>query len=87
MMIHMETQIKECLIRFLGSIKASNGEAILAEMEKLDAFLEEGRGSLHPQLIHFLEKRSYAKAVMFLGGESDIPVGICGGRAGQSGSK
>ena len=27
---------------------------------------------------------SYAKALMFLGGESDIPVGICGGRAGKA---
>ena len=41
--------------------------------------LERGRGALHPQLIHFLQNRSYAKAVMFLGGETDIPVGACGG--------
>lgn len=36
---------------------------------------------LHPQLVHFLGNRSYAKALMYLGGESDIPVGICGGNA------
>lgn len=80
---HMETEIKETLISLLDAIKASNGQAIADRMEKLDGFLERGRGSLHPQLVHFLEKRSYAKAVMFLGGESDIPVGICGGRAGR----
>jgi hypothetical protein len=40
-------------------------------------------GELHPQLVHFLENRSYAKAVMFLGGQTDIPVGACGGRAGR----
>jgi len=82
-MIPMETQIKDSLITLLDAIKASNAEVVAAEMAKLDGFLEQGRGSLHPQLIHFLEKRSYAKAVMFLGGESDIPVGICGGRAGR----
>ncbi|MBC8041671.1 MAG: hypothetical protein H7Y06_14100 [Opitutaceae bacterium] len=79
----METQIKDSLITLLDAIKASNGTVVVDEMEKLDKFLDEGRTTLHPQLVHFLEKRSYAKAVMFLGGESDIPVGICGGRAGR----
>lgn len=82
-MLLMESEIKESLIALLAGIKSANGGVIAAEMEKLDAFLERGRQSLHPQLVHFLEKRSYAKAVMFLGGESDIPVGICGGRAGR----
>ena len=82
-MIQMETQIKDSLITLLDAIKASNAKAVADEMAKLDGFLEQGRGTLHPQLVHFLEKRSYAKAVMFLGGESDIPVGICGGRAGR----
>jgi hypothetical protein len=83
-MIHMETQIKDSLINLLASIKSSNGAIIAEEMVRLDGFLEQGRALLHPQLIHFLERRSYAKALMFLGGESDIPIGICGGRAGQS---
>lgn len=82
-MTRMETQIKDSLITLLDAIKASNGEAVVDQMEKLDHFLSEGRATLHPQLVHFLEKRSYAKALMFLGGESDIPVGICGGRAGR----
>lgn len=83
-MIRMETQIKDSLITLLAAIKASNGKTIVDEMARLDGFLEQGRASLHPQLVHFLERRSYAKAVMFLGGESDIPVGICGGRAGRT---
>ena len=52
-------------------------------MVRLDDFLVQGRAGLHPQLVHFLENRSYAKALMFLGGDTDIPVGICGGRAGK----
>lgn len=82
----METQIKQSLIALLGAIKASDGQQIAEQMVKLDEYLERGRPGLHPQLVHFLENRSYAKALMFLGGETDIPVGVCGGRAGKTGS-
>jgi len=77
----MEPQIKASLISLLAGIKGSDGPVIAAEMARLDGFLEQGRTALHPQLVHFLERRSYAKALMFLGGETDIPVGACGGRA------
>ncbi len=79
----MEPQIKTAVSNLLAAIKQGDGPVIAAEMGKLDAFLTEGRGQLHPQLVHFLENRSYAKAHLFLGGESDIPVGICGGRHGK----
>jgi hypothetical protein len=82
-MIQLETEIKASLMALLAGIKSAHSDVIASEMTKLDDFLEAGRNTLHPQLVHFLEKRSYAKAVMFLGGESDIPVGICGGRAGR----
>jgi len=75
----MEPQIKASLISLLAGIKRSDGPVIATEMAKLDEFLERGRAGLHPQLAHFLERRSYAKALMFLGGETDIPVGVCGG--------
>ena len=76
----MEPQIKAALISLLAGIKRSDGPVIAAEMARLDDFLAHGRAGLHPQLAHFLERRSYAKALMFLGGETDIPVGACGGR-------
>lgn len=79
----MESQIKDSLIALLAGIKAADGQTIADEMARLDGFLERGRAGLHPQLVHFLENRSYAKALMFLGGETDIPVGACGGRAGR----
>ena len=80
----METEIKASLVALLAGIKAGDGQVIAEEMTKLDSYVARGRasGELHPQLVHFLENRSYAKAVMFLGGETDIPVGACGGRAG-----
>lgn len=80
----MENQIKNSLSALLAAIKASDGQVVADEMAKLDDFLERGRPGLHPQLVHFLQNRSYAKALMFLGGETNIPVGVCGGRAGKS---
>ena len=76
-----EPEIKTSLVNLLAGIKQSDGAMIAREMANLDAFLEQGRMQLHPQLVHFLGNRSYAKALMYLGGESDIPVGICGGNA------
>jgi hypothetical protein len=76
----METQIKTSLRALLDAIKAGDGQTIADEMTRLDDYVARGRPGLHPQLVHFLENRSYAKALMFLGGETDIPAGVCGGR-------
>ena len=80
----METQIKESLISLLAAIEAADGQAVADAMARLDDWLERGRAGLHPQLVHFLENRSYAKALKFLGGETDIPAGACGGRSGKT---
>jgi hypothetical protein len=75
----MEMQIKQAVVALMAAIKSGDGQTVAEEMARLDDFLMQGRLVLHPQLVHFLEKRSYPKALMFLGGETDIPVGICGG--------
>ena len=80
----METEIKDSLLSLLAAIKVADGKAIVRDMAQLDEALARGRETLHPQLVHFLGNRSYAKALMFLGGETDIPVGVCGGRAGRA---
>ena len=76
----MEAQIKESLNSLLDAIKHSDGTRVSGEMGRLEDLLARSRAGLHPQLVHFLERRSYAKALMFLGGETDIPAGACGGR-------
>jgi hypothetical protein len=76
----MEAQIKESLMALMDGIKRADGDAVALQTVRLEGYLEQGRAALHPQLVHFLERRSYPKALMFLGGESDIPVGSCGGR-------
>lgn len=79
----MEDEIKAALIALLDGIKAADGRVISALIARLDDLTERGRLTLHPRLLHFLEGRSYAKALMFLGGEQNIPVGVCGGGAGR----
>jgi predicted translation initiation factor SUI1 len=61
-----ETQIKEALISLLDSIKRGDGEVLSSAMSRLDALLASERRSLAPQLAHFLERRSYAKALALL---------------------
>jgi hypothetical protein len=75
----MEAQIKESLNSLLDGIKRSDGTRVADEMARLETLLSQGRAGLHPQLVHFLERRSYAKALLFLGGATDIPAGACGG--------
>lgn len=79
-----ETEIKSALMALLAGINARDGQVVATEMARVDDLLAQHREVLHPQLVHFLQNRSYAKAVMFLGGETNIPVGACGGRAGRS---
>jgi hypothetical protein len=76
----MEPQIKISLISLMDAIKRSDGPVIAGEMTRLDEYLAQGQaaGGLHPQLVHFLEKRSYAKALLFLGGETLLRQGYSG---------
>jgi hypothetical protein len=82
----METQIRDSLVALMAAINAADAQEIAEQMARLDDLIIRGRPGMHPQLAHFLENRSYAKALMFLGGESDIPAGICGGGRKAPGS-
>lgn len=80
-----EAKIKDALIRFNGAIKKSDGAALSAALGELEALLAAHREELHPQLRHFLEGRSYAKAIAWLGAGDELaakpasPPGGCGG--------
>jgi hypothetical protein len=80
-----EAKIKAALIRFTNGIKNSDASAISAALNDVDALLAGHRAELHPQLRHFLEGRSYAKALAWLGGGDELaakpasPPGGCGG--------
>lgn len=81
----IEAKIKAALIRFTGGIKNSDSGAISAALNEVEGLLSVHRADLHPQLVHFLEGRSYAKALAWLGGGDEqeakpaSPPGGCGG--------
>ena len=83
--MNTEAKLKEALIRFNAGIKAADGAAISVALNEVEALLAGHRADLHPRLVHFLEGRSYAKALAFLGGEAGAmgqaasPPGGCGG--------
>jgi hypothetical protein len=80
-----EPQIKDALIRFSSAIKNSDSVALSGALNDVEALLRTHRGELHPQLVHFLEGRSYAKALAWLGAADQLdvkpasPPGGCGG--------
>lgn len=68
-------EIKDALIRLHAGIKTADGAAIATSLTDLDALVAAHRGRLDPRLAHFLEGRSYAKALAYLGGESEFGRG------------
>lgn len=81
----VEVKIKEALIRFNGAIKNADGTALSTALNEVESLLAAHRTELHPQLRHFLEGRSYAKALAWLGAGDELgakpasPPGGCGG--------
>ena len=76
----MEDRIKGTLVELLDAVRRADAAVVASRTALLDDLLARAGPSLHPQLVHFLQNRSYPKALMFLGGEQDIPAGSCGGR-------
>lgn len=75
----MDTEIRDALLALHAAIPRADGAAIATQTARLDDLLASGRGTLHPQLAHFLERRSYAKALAWLGGETPA-AGTCSPR-------
>ncbi len=66
----IEAEIKDALIRLLDGINHADAATIDREMGQLELMADKRGAELHPQLLHFLERRSYAKALAFLGGDA-----------------
>lgn len=49
-----------------GQVQADPGVTILDTVKSLDKELEENRAGLPKKLVHFLEKRSYEKALNYI---------------------
>ena len=65
-MPNLEARIKEALVLLLDAVKRSDGPVVAAKMARLDELLAQNRAALPAQLAHFLERRSYAKALVLL---------------------
>ena len=69
-------EIKSCLQVITNPKDAKPGE-FRETLARLDILLVQEKENIHPRLRHFLEKRSYLKAVTWIeGGSSE--KGICG---------
>lgn len=73
------SNIQGTLIDLVSGMKHPDTHKLLQSMERLDALLVAHRDALDPRLAHFLERRSYAKALEFLGGGRPAS-GVCGTR-------
>jgi hypothetical protein len=75
----IEAQVKQNLIQLQSAIRQADGVALGAALAELDRLAAAHKNEIDPQLAHFLQNRSYEKAMAFLGGDQDIPAGVCGG--------
>ncbi len=71
------SQIQGSLIDLVAGMKHPDTHKMLQGMERLDSLLATHRDALDPRLAHFLERRSYAKALEFLTGGKPAG-GVCG---------
>ena len=69
-------KIKSSLIKITNPKEAKSGE-ILEAIKFIDQCLEQENNELSPRLKHFLQNRSYLKALNWIEGEQ-VESGICG---------
>ena len=69
-------EIKSCL-QIITNPKDAKPEEFKQSLARLDTLLKDYEQLLHPRLRHFLENRSYQKAVTWLKGETP-EKGSCG---------
>lgn len=73
--------LKATLIELVGGMKSADTARMLRSMEQLDDLVATHKAVIDPRLAHFLERRSYAKALDFLGGAEDVPASTCAPKA------
>ena len=76
-MFRLMDEIKSCL-EVITNPKDAKPDEFRQTLARLDVLVCEKKQTLHPRLRHFLENRSYQKAVIWLAGETP-EKGTCGG--------
>ena len=64
-----EQQVKAALAEFEKGLSSGQSEMVGQALSKLNQYSETAPSDTHPQLIHYLKKRSYQKAIQWLNGE------------------
>lgn len=62
----IEDAIITSLRQLADATSSSDGEGILSATQSLDKLKEQARGEVDGHLMHFLENRSYQKALQYL---------------------
>ena len=62
----LKAQIQGTLIDLVACMKQPDTSRMVQAMERLDGWVAEHRSAMDPRLAHFLERRSYVKALDFL---------------------
>lgn len=75
----IDKKIKQNLQDLKAAISRADSQTMTDSLQELDRLASESPADIDPQLLHFLKRRSYDKALAFLSGDDDIPAGICGG--------
>lgn len=71
----MIDEIKESLLAIVSPNEKEKPDLVVA-LRKLDDCVQERGDEMNPRLRHFLENRSYEKALLWIDGEKP-PKGIC----------
>ena len=61
-------ELREKLASMMEEARRGDGAMVLTRTRELDALVRDCGDELEPRLRHFLERRSYGKALEFLGG-------------------
>lgn len=64
-----EQQVKAALEEFERGLSSGQSGMVGPALSKLNQYSETAPSDTHPQLIHYLKKRSYQKAIQWLNGE------------------
>ena len=64
----VEDELKAVLRGMIGAIDRSEGQDISDSLSTIDGILRERKNELDAQLVHYLSRRSYEKALSYLEG-------------------
>ena len=74
MMQHLQKELETCLT----ALAEPGSGNVLEAVRELDRLQQEHGAALAPELNHYLQRRSYAKALAYVRGDAGITRGSCG---------